>query len=727
MFSSQDTLRPARLRGLPLAISATFATFAACASLPVYAVEESEDKPSLPGVHVRAHQQQRQRSLHDPRPGQVSTATRTAAELRDIPQSIDSIPVEQAASYGATTLAEVLAGVPGISSNADTRFDSLKIRGFSSVGDIFLDGIRDDAQYVRSLGNIERVEVLKGPAAVLYGRGSGGGVVNRISKQPGADVPSSLKVQAGSFGRIGFAADVNQVLSPQWAMRINAGREHAGSYREGVSSSRQYVAPSLKWSDGATSWLLQAEFAENDRTPDRGMPAGRGADGRYVLPPAAWSTTYGVPGRDYLKDSSTYLRSTIEHRLDPQWKLRHVLGMLHLNSIFDNTYATGLTGPANSNVSRARWQQDMHQRNWQSNLELEGDVHTGSLRHQLLLGAEYSVERRQPTLWSRTPASSVSLINPSRLPDNLPAPALSINNLHRADGIALYAQDQLTLAPGWKLLGGLRWDRFSVDSTNRVATINPSVSPRAATTTAALNPRLGLVWNPVAAHSVYASYSKNFIPSGGADTIALSPGTTSNTNTLPPQSSRQVEVGVKSDWFGDKISTTVALFQLDLYNRRTRVQQAPEIIALTGLERNRGIELGIQGELAPNWFVRSGFSAQRARVLKSSALENASGKRSANVAGANGNLFVSYAPSLGMFGELGLVYESSRYADSANLLDLPAYVRWDGKIGYRLDKAELTLAVTNIGNRRYYSNASSLAQVMPGAPRSFLLSAAYKF
>jgi len=655
----------------------------------------------------------------------VSTATKTDVDARYVPQTINSVSVEQVASYGGQTLADALSGVPGISNNSDTRFDSFKIRGFSSAADVLLDGVRDDAQYVRNLGNIERVEVLKGPAAVLYGRGSGGGVINRISKQPGHDVQSSVRMIAGSYGRIGAAADINQVFSEEWALRINAGREHADSFRNGVDSTRQYFAPSIKWDNHRTSWLLQAEYNEFERVPDRGMPAGRRANGRYYLPPAAMTTTYGALGRDYIKDTATSLRSTFEHRLNEQWKIRNVLSVLNLDSRFDNTFAGGLTGSGNSMVTRSRFLQDLRQRNLQGNLELDGKLSTGSVEHQLLFGAEYSDEKRHPRLW-RADASNVSLLAPNNTPDRGPVPIVNSNSIHKAKGYALYAQDLISLSPQWQVLAGLRWDRFAVDS------VSLRNNGRAQRTTSALSPRLGVVWSPLADHSFYASYSKNFIPSGGVDTVGLDTDpSSSSVNALDPQFSRQLEVGVKSDWFDKRMSTTLSVFQLDLYNRRTKVSANPDIFMLTGLERNRGIELGVNGQLASNWFIRSGFSVQNARILEAKSCagcgSNVQGKRSAGVSSANGSLFISYAPVQGFFAETGLVYEGARYIDNNNLLDLPAYTRWDGKLGYRFQKAEVTFAVTNLTDRRYYVTATGLSQIMPGSPRSGVLNLTYKF
>lgn len=711
--------RTMRLRPLAIAVCSIAATFTATVDVACASESADGDAASLPTIEIRS-----KRSHFDPRPVSVNTATKTDLDPRYVPQTINSVAVEEVASYGGQSLADALSGVPGISNASDTRFDGFRIRGFSSVGDLFLDGIRDDAQYVRSLGNIERVEVLKGPAAVLYGRGSGGGVINRISKQPGHDVQNSIKVTTGSYGRLGAAADVNQVLSDEWAMRINAGREHADSFRNGVDSTRQYIAPSIKWGNHRTSWLLQTEYNEFERVPDRGMPAGRRANGSYYLPPAASSTTYGALGRDTIKDSRSNVRSTLEHRFDNQWKIRNVISLLELDSRFDNTFVSGTIAPGGSTVPRSRFVQDLKQRNLQTSLELDGKVMTGDVQHQLLFGTDYTDETRHPRLW-RANSTSVSLMTPNNRPDNGLTPTVFSNSVHKARGTALYVQDQITLTPQWQLLTGLRWDRFTVNSLSQVN------SSRAERTTAAMSPRLGVVWSPLANHSFYASYSKNFIPAGGADTVGLETGARGNVNALDPQFSRQVELGVKSDWFDKKISTTLAVFQLDLYNRRTQVSSSPDVFVLTGLERNRGVELGVNGQLVSDWFIRSGFSVQNARILEAKSCStcgsNLQGKRSAGVSSANGSLFISYAPAQGFFAETGLIYEGARYVDVNNLLDLPAYTRWDGKLGYRFPKVEVTLAVTNLANKNYYVTSTGLSQIMPGSPRSALLSAAYKF
>ncbi|WP_343723354.1 TonB-dependent siderophore receptor [Herbaspirillum seropedicae] len=717
MFLMQSLIPFARVRRLPAALCLAFL------ALPAYAAErdggnagEPSGESSLPVVEVRD-----QRRSPDPRARRVGTATRSAADPMEVPQSIQSVSVEQVSVYGARTLAGALLGVPGISSISDTRFDAFRIRGFSSANDLLLDGMRDDPQYVRGLGNIERVEVLRGPASVLYGRGSGGGVINRISKQPGQELASQATLSLGSAGLLGAALDWNRPLAPHWALRINTGREHAGSFRDTVNGTRQYFAPALKWESGRDSWLLQAEYDEYERVPDRGIPGraiatANGEPTAYALPSAGHEQFFGAAGRDVIRDIHMSLRSTLTRALSQDWTLRHALALMDLNSNFDNTFVTQAyqSAPLDlDRVQRTRYQQNLQQRSVQNNLELLGQLGA----HDLLLGVEHSWQKREPRLWS-VAAPAVSAVTPENTRNGDDPTTPFQMNYHKASNLGLYVQDQITLAAHWKMLAGLRWDRFEVDSRNRRNGV------RSERTAHALSPRIGVVWEALPGQHAYLSWSKNFAPVGG-DVIGITPDARGNFNDLKPQFSRQVEVGIKSEWLDRRLSTTLAWFQLELFNRNVADPVRPGFFEQSGLERNRGIELSVEGELAAPWFVRAGWAIQSAKIVQ--AEPKFVGKRASGVSGRGGSLFLSYAPTLGWFAELGLTVEGARYADRDNLLELPAYTRWDGKMGYRLDEAEFTLAVTNLANRRYYESATGLSQVRPGAPRALLLTAAYKF
>ncbi|MGE8357298.1 MAG: TonB-dependent receptor, partial [Microvirgula sp.] len=320
--------------------------------------------------------------LADPRLPEVTTATRTRTPARYIPQAIDAVAVKNLDAYGQTDLSQALTGVPGVDASGDTRFDSVSIRGFSAANDLYLDGFRDDMQYSRDLGNIERVEVLKGPAAVLYGRGSSGGIVNRVSKKPQPGLPSSVSARVGSEGLWRLQADLNGSLSDDITVRLNAAQEESDSFRgDALHSRRQLFAPSLNWRlTPALNWLVQYEYGLYDRTPDRGIPGinGRPADGPL-------DTVYGNAARDYIRDETQSLRSRLSYDLNEHWQLRHLLGVIRLNSDFDNTYQTGVSG---NRVTRQRWIQDLNALNITNNFEAEGQFTTGPLAHQLLAGVE---------------------------------------------------------------------------------------------------------------------------------------------------------------------------------------------------------------------------------------------------------------------------------------------------------------------------------------------------
>ena len=393
----------------------------------------------------------------DPRIKETSTATRTATPVRYVPQAIDSVKTENLRSYGTNDLGQALSGIPNVSSGADTRFDSVRIRGFDASNDFYLDGIRDDSQYVRDLHNIERIEVLKGPAAVLYGRGGQGGIVNRVSKLPTAGHKSSIEAQGGSNDLRSLYADLSTDPTDNISLRLNMGNQDNNSFRDDVSGSRQLFAPSMSWQlTPDLNWLVQYEYSRYNRTPDRGVPGvnGRPAD-------VSRSTTYG-DSRDYIDDKTQSLRSKLTYELNDNWQLRQTLGVFKLDSDFDNTYQTGYN-PANNRVTRQRWQQDLTTLNIVHNVELEGSFSTYGLEHRLLTGLELGSQRRDPKLYSGgLTVPAIDLNQPNRHLSHTGRMSVSSNNHTEVESRAIYVQDQLRLNDQWQVLAGVRYDVFEV-------------------------------------------------------------------------------------------------------------------------------------------------------------------------------------------------------------------------------------------------------------------------
>nr|WP_315445236.1 TonB-dependent siderophore receptor [uncultured Pseudomonas sp.] len=671
----------------------------------------------LPATAISA---QAQEEADDPRVKISNTATRTSTPVRYVPQAIDSIKTSNVANYGTNDIGDALSGMPNVSSSADTRFDSLRIRGFDASNDFYLDGIRDDSQYKRDLHNIERVEVLKGPAAVLYGRGSQGGIVNRVSKAPEAGRRSTIEAQGGSEDLRSLYADLSTDPSENISLRLNMGNMDENSFRDGVSGNRQLFAPSMSWQlTPDLNWLVQYEYSRYNRTPDRGIPGvnGRPADvGR--------DTTYGND-HDFIDDKAQSLRSKLTYEINDNWQLRQTLGVFKLDSDFDNTYLTGYT-PATNKVTRQHWQQDLTTRNVTNNLELEGGFDTFGLEHRLLTGIEIGSQRRDPKLYNaatgRTPGAqavpSLDLFNPNRDLRHTGSMQTFSDSHTEVESRAVYVQDQLRLNDQWQLLGGLRYDTFDIESTNKLKNISEDRDSHST------SPRVGLVWTPLQNHSFYASWSKTFSPVGGG-LIGITPGAAGNTNDLSPELTKQKEIGVKSDWLDDRLSTTLAIYDLELYNRRTTDPNDPTLTVMSGLQRSRGIELTATGNIVGNWYMRGGVGMQDAKIEKdNNGLE---GKRINNVAKHNGSLFLTWKPEMGWYGETGLTLVGQRYADNANTTVLPGYGRWDALVGYRFKDWDLRTALNNITDREYYASATSAAQIMPGAPRSVVMTGTYSF
>ncbi|WP_440973815.1 TonB-dependent receptor [Pseudomonas koreensis] len=669
----------------------------------------------LPATAISAEEQ-----AEDPRVKISNTATRTSTPVRYVPQAIDSIKTSNVANYGTNDIGDALSGIPNVSSSADTRFDSLRIRGFDASNDFYLDGIRDDSQYKRDLHNVERVEVLKGPAAVLYGRGSQGGIVNRVSKMPEFGRRSTIEAQAGSEDLRSLYADLSTDPSENISLRLNMGNMDENSFRDGVSGNRQLFAPSMSWQlTPDLNWLVQYEYSRYNRTPDRGIP---GVNGRPAE--VGRDTTYGND-HDFIDDKAQSLRSKLTYEINDNWQLRQTLGVFKLDSDFDNTYLTNFD-PKTNKVVRQHWQQDLTTRNVYNNIELEGGFDTFGLEHRLLTGVEIGSQRRDPKLYNAAtgktpgaqPVPSLDLFSPNRELRHTGSMQVFSDSHTEVESRAVYVQDQLRLNDQWQLLAGLRYDTFDIESTNQLKNISEDRDSHST------SPRFGIVWTPLQNHSFYASWSKTFSPVGGG-LIGITPGAAGNSNDLSPELTKQKEVGVKSDWLDDRLSTTLAVYDLELYNRRTSDPNDPTLTVMTGLQRSRGIELTATGKLVGNWYMRGGVGVQDTTIEKdNNGLE---GKRVNNVAKHNGSLFLTWKPEMGWYGETGLTLVGQRYADNANTTVLPGYGRWDALVGYRFKDWDLRAALNNITDREYYASATSQNQIQPGAPRSVVMTGTYSF
>lgn len=663
------------------------------------------------------------RDNHDQRIKKSSTATKMPFDIKDIPQTINAINLEQQKIYGQNDLSVILNKLPGVDATYDMRDEGIKIRGFSaSSGDIYRDGVRASGQVRQSTANIERVEILKGPASVLYGRGSGGGIINMISKQANFDSPTTLSLRSGSWDKYGGMVDINHVLHDKLAMRMTIDHQSDSNFRKGIKQRDTMVSPSILYDNlDGFNWLVQYTHDNLWRRPDR-------APAYYDLPKGvSFKTAYAHPD-DYVKDNFRSLRSVMGIELNYDWSIKLTNLYRKASQDFDHLFAgnyCNLNGKLNNGKAcnyqgklqfRRAWQETANI-TYSNTIDLMGKFNTASIDHDMLVGIEYNIEKRQPRL--ALTSAYPEVVDPFHPHWRSKKPhynKLNTKTNHKATSKGFYWQDLISFTKQWKLLAGLRYDNYEFASDDKLTHQSRSYDGHS------LSPRVGLIWQPIESQSFYASYSKNFSPYGGRGLITIS----TDSKTVydnKPQYSRQYEVGIKSDWLNDKLSSQIALYDLELYNVRYQPDAVndPYNWQVRGSDRSQGIELSMIGQLTSSWYINSGIGYQQAKVHKDNKTPANKGKYLSNTAKNSGYLSIRYLPDENWFTELEFNYKGSMYNDDNNQFKRSGYGIWNSAIGYQSKSYDITLALTNLSGKKYWRSSS-----MPGTPRAFLLTASYK-
>ncbi len=707
---------PARLR--PCAMAALCLVAASAASAQTAA--PAGPAATLREVRVQADRSADDRAYYAPT---SASGTKTEAALRDVPQTIDVVPGQVLRDQAATSMQDALRNVAGVGlSTGDGQRDQVSIRGFSSIGDQFVDGFRDDALYFRDLSNIERVEVIKGPAAVLYGRGSSGGLVNRVTKKPGVDV-SDVALTVGSWaGRRGEFDLGRAPAGSDWSWRLTGAAEDANSYRSQQFLDRQAIAPSALWKpDADTSLLLQAEWLRDKRVTDFGIPALRG---RPV--DVAPGTYYGsANARDADTSTSTVgsFTATFEHRFGNGLRLRNALRYYHYELDRQNTLPGGAVNEAAGTVALTRSGIDRFEHGVFNQTELIQKLRTGGVEHELLYGVELGQQNKDALSFSDGTVATVNILRPVLPVVPLDGGGkLTASTLNRYDTRGLYVQDQISFAPQWKALAGVRYDRFGQSSDNRL----PGQADFSRTDTT-WSPRLGLVWQPDGVQSYYASVSRSYQPSG--EMFAL---TAANAD-IQPERSTNYEIGGKWDLLDGRATATASLFQLERTGIKSTDPARPTVLIPIGTQRTRGLELSLSGELRPGTQATVSYAYLDARVTESTttdAGQPVQGKR-ATITPRNAlSAWVTQALGADWSVGGGVNYVGARFANPGNTVTLPGYTVVDAMAQYRIGRATtLQLNLRNLFDRRYIVSAhgSNPNLNLPGAPRNVSLTLRHSF
>lgn len=640
---------------------------------------------------------------------QDSAAAKVVIPLRDIPQSIAVVTDEVLRDQRALSVQDALKNVPGVSfSSGDGQRDQVTIRGFTAIADQFVDGFRDDALYFRDLSNVERIEVIKGPAAVLYGRGSSGGLINRATKKPDRNVTSAA-FSVGSFDRYRGEWDIGRLdQNAHVGFRLTGALEDSGGYRDQQFLKRFALAPSLLLGAGQdTTILLQADYLKDRRLMDLGIPA---VNGRPVDVPR--STYYGAAnGReaDFVESKVLSQRAVITHRFSDAISLRN--GFNHYRYELDrqSTNPTAVNAVAKT-VTLQHGRFDREEQGWSNQTELTQKLDAFGTQHTILYGFEIAHQNKLARRVASTTVAVTSLYNPV-LPvvDNNAILPLIDDSTTVLDTRGLYVQDLVDFGKGIKLMLGLRHDWFIQRTEQRVGS-----GSRLARTDKQWSPRVGLLFQPDDSQSYYVSWSRSFQPS--AETFALA----ANNTDIAPEQTTNKEIGAKYTLFGGKLSVQAAGFIL----RRTGIKGTDPVtnrIVPIGTQRTRGVELSAALDLPDDIRAIAGYAHLDTRITQS-ATPTFVGKRATLTPLNSANIFVTktIAGRYGLGG--GMNYVGDRWADPANTTVLPAYVTFDALAWAQVGPVRLQINAYNLANRRYIVSGHGTSPILniPGAPRSVI-------
>lgn len=679
--------------------------------------------PTMPAVQVRGTESAVPASKRSYQ-AETTTAGKGQQELRDIPQSVTVIPEKLIDDRNLDTLRGALQGQIGIAFEAGEGGaigDLIRLRGFSTRGDIFLDGMRDIAQYNRDTFNLDRIELLRGSASMLYGRGSTGGIINQVSKQPFGLTQHEADLTLGTDDYRRVTGDFNWRLGEDAALRLNVMKTDAESFRNGPETHREGFAPTLRWGMGRRNEFSVGVFhLHYDDVPDFGF---RWLNGRPVE--KATDRWYGFDS-DEQKDSATSAFVSWIHRFEQGGELKTTFREGRYKRDLWATTA-GLTGVASaaaitdaSRITRGNQTRAAEDRHRFLQSDYSGRASWFGLEHQLLAGAELAHEDTTTFAYTNVPAKAATTWGTAGGSPALVDTRTRLRNTRfTATTVGVYAQDLVQIAPTWKLLLGLRHDRFRADYERRTG--GPLDREDAM-----WSHRQGLIWQPDPGSSYYVSHGTSFNASGD-----LYQFDDRSANT-PPEKSRNLEVGAKWDLLDGALSLRTALFRTEKFNERnTDVDQAADAYLLNGRRHTDGVELEAAGRPLPNVEIFGGVAYMRGKIDEagSAATSQATvGKDSGLTPRWTGNLWMTWTPAprwrLGL-GANGMSDRLPAQAE-AGVNKAPGYVKADALLEYDAGPWRAKLLLLNLFDK-HYADGVYRGFTVPGATRGAQFTVGLKY
>lgn len=681
----------------------------------------------------------------------TSTATKTNTPIKDIPQAITVVTKEQAEDRGSLTVGDVLRYVPGIAvAQGEGHRDQITIRGQVTTADFFVDGVRDDIEYFRDIYNVETIEVLKGPAAMIFGRGGGGGVVNRVTKKANGERIREATVSAGSFERARTTIDVGDKISPDAAFRLNAMYENSENFRDFFELERYGINPTLAFRvNDQTKVSFSYEYYSDKRTTDRGVPSLNGRPFRGPI-----EAFYGNPDASQSEFAGHTATATIEHRTDFGLNLRNHSFYANYDKFYSNVYAASrvndpAAGAGNYLIEGYSMGTDRETFVNQTDATYRWDMGNG-IRHTLLAGTEFSFQDttlpRDRVIFDPEGDGLVGtdigcvtsggiicrrLIVPVANPTDFTSLAFASVERRWAtevDTYSAYIQDQLEITDYFEIIAGLRFDRFDVSAVNST---NPANVINLDRVDDVWSHRVGAVFKPTETASIYIATSTSFLPGVGDQFINLGnpvSGTPITVEDLEPEEFQNNEIGFKWE-VAPRLFFTGAIFELERSN--TIVPIAAGVAEQVGLTRTRGGELALTGYVTDDWQISAGWGHQISRIIEAgntAAATQLEGNESPFVPNNIYSLWNRYQFTPLFGAGLGIIHQDSSFASAGNAVELPSFTRVDAAFFFDFNENwQAQVNVENVLSEEYFASAHNDNNISPGAPRQAFVTVRARF
>lgn len=646
----------------------------------------------------------------DQRAVATSSAMKTTTLLRDTPQAITVVPASLILDQRMQSMADVVRYMPGVGmAQGEGNRDTPILRGNSSTADFYVDGIRDDAQYFRDTYNVDRIEALKGPNAMIFGRGGAGGVINRVTRQASWSPVHALDLQVGSFANRRMTADLGAASASRVAVRVTGVYEAADSYRQDVGLERAGVNPTVAFALGGQTMVRAGyEYFRDRRTADRGVPS---LDGRPVdTNPTQF---FGDAQKSVSRADVNLATVSIEHTVSPGLSLRTRTTFGNYDKFYQNIFP-GVV--AQGMVSLSGYNNSTDRRNVFNQTDAVITRKTGAIGHVIStgfeLGRQLTDNFRNTAYFTTIGANTTTVLVPlsapvTSLPLDFRQNATDADNSGTASVAAIYLQDQVTLTDHIQAVVGLRFDSFDVDFDNHRT---------GATFTShdgLLSPRAGIIVKPIEPVSLYGSYSIAYGPRAGDQLSSLS----LSNQTLDPEEFRNYEVGAK--WELPSIAFSVAGYRLDRGNVAIVDPSDATRSILVDAQRTKGVELSVDGQVSKRWTIAGGYAFQDGKITRSISSTVQAGSVLAQVPRHSFSFWNKYDITRRMGAGVGVVYRDDVFAAADNLVTLPAFTRVDAALFWTVtNHIRAQVNAENVTNTRYFASAHNNTNILPGSPRA---------